>query len=230
MNRIIALIIVALSLGQCAVGDYARQTGLGGNLYLVNRQFPLAQDYEPEDLVKPDVLCAYQTTRIRKAAAVALQEMFDAAKKDGYRLMVVSGYRSYATQKTILSKKITSLKSKDKAMLMVASPGTSEHQLGLAIDIGRKAKQGLNEAFGSTAEGKWLRENCARFGFIIRYKKEWTDITGYMYEPWHIRYVGKEHAQAITKLDIPLEHYVAVLRGRILGDYLLGNDAKSIVR
>ena len=101
---------------------------------------------------------------------------------------------------------------KTKALLLVAPPGASEHQLGLAMDLGSKKNTSLTESFFDTAEGKWVAENCHRFGFIIRYKEEWTDITGYAYEPWHVRYVGPEHAARIHELDIPFETYVAQLR------------------
>ena len=97
-------------------------------------------------------------------------------------------------------------------MLLVAPPGSSEHQLGLAMDLGCKRNSSLTESFGNTDEGAWVRENCARFGFIIRYKAEWTETTGYSYEPWHVRYVGEEHAQRIAEMDIPLEDYTAQLR------------------
>ena len=101
---------------------------------------------------------------------------------------------------------------KKAASLLVAPPGASEHQLGLAMDLGCKKNTSLTESFVNTEEGKWVAENCWRFGYIIRYKEEWTDVTGYAYEPWHVRYVGKEHAERIYQLDIPLEYYVAQLR------------------
>ena len=94
----------------------------------------------------------------------------------------------------------------------MADPGASEHQLGLAMDVKNRPDMSLNAAFGKTKEGLWLAENAWRFGFIIRYKAEWTDVTTYAYEPWHIRYVGKEHAAILQELDIPLEYYVEMLR------------------
>ena len=80
------------------------------------------------------------------------------------------------------------------------------------MDLGCKRNSSLTESFGNTDEGAWVRENCARFGFIIRYKAEWTETTGYSYEPWHVRYVGEEHAQRIAEMDIPLEDYITQLR------------------
>ena len=94
----------------------------------------------------------------------------------------------------------------------VAVPGASEHQLGLAMDVNRVNAAGLKASFGKTKEGIWLAENCWRFGFILRYQQEWEDVTGYGYEPWHIRYVGAEHALRIRELNIPFEEYIEALR------------------
>jgi len=102
----------------------------------------------------------------------------------------------------------------------VAPPGASEHQLGLAMDLGRKGKTNLNAAFGSSEEGAWVRDHAHEFGFIIRYKADWSDITGYADEPWHIRYVGRDHAGRIHELDIPLEHYIEQLRLAYFGEYI----------
>ena len=95
-------------------------------------------------------------------------------------------------------------------------PGTSEHQLGLAMDISKKNSSQLNTAFAETEEGQWVAANAHRFGFIVRYLKEYEDVTGYMYEPWHVRYVGKEQAQAIYESGVPMETYMT---GYKLGVY-----------
>ena len=84
--------------------------------------------------------------------------------------------------------------------------------MGLAMDLGCKGALHLTEKFGALPEGVWVAENCHRFGFIIRYKAEWEAITGYKYEPWHIRYVGKEHARRIRDMDLPFETYVSLLQ------------------
>lgn len=221
MARLISLLIALLSLGQTTLDAYVAQTNLGGNLFLVNRIYALDSEYAPEDLVHPAVLSANARITMRAEAAHALEEMFAAAEKErGYRLMAVSGYRSYQTQATIYKRKLSAVKKEQEAQLYVALPGTSEHQLGLAMDLGRKSKQNLRESFGSTDEGKWVAENAHRFGFIVRYQKEWTDITGYAYEPWHVRYVGKEHAQRIFEQHIPLETYVEQLQQAAFGNYL----------
>ena len=138
--------------------------------------------------------------------------MFQAAKDEmGYTLVAVSGYRSYGQQSAIFERKVKNV-GKKAALLLVAPPGCSEHQLGLAMDLGCKRNTSLTESFINTPEGAWVAENAHRFGYIIRYKEEWTEITGYSYEPWHVRYVGKEHARRIHALDIPLEYYIAQLQ------------------
>ena len=204
--------LTLLSLGQAAVDSYVSETSLGGNLFLVNRDYAITADYVPNDLVKPNVLGGSDSTMLRAEAAAALEEMFAAAlEEEGYQLVAVSGYRSYGKQAAIHSQKVRSV-GKKEALRVSAPAGCSEHQLGLAMDVGRKRNTSLNKSFGDSPEGKWVAENAHRFGFIIRYKAEWEEVTGYMYEPWHIRYVGKEHAARIYELDIPFEYYVAQLR------------------
>lgn len=227
MARLISLLIALLSLGQATLNAYIAETNLGGNLFLVNRTYALDSEYVPDDLVHPNVLSANARITMRREAAQALEEMFAAAEKEkGYRLMAVSGYRSYQTQANIYKRKLSTVKNVKDAQLYVALPGTSEHQLGLAMDLGRKSKQNLRESFGVTDEGKWVAENAHRFGFIIRYLKEWTAITGYAYEPWHVRYVGKEHSARLFELHIPLETYVEQLQQAAFGHYLPKGEGK----
>ena len=204
--------MMLLSLGQDVIGQYADEMSLGGNLFLVNRDYALASDYVPNDLTRPDVQMTSSNIKMRSEAAAALEEMFQAAKDEmGYTLVAVSGYRSYGQQSAIFERKVKNV-GKKAALLLVAPPGCSEHQLGLAMDLGCKRNTSLTESFINTPEGAWVAENAHRFGYIIRYKEEWTEITGYSYEPWHVRYVGKEHAQRIHALDIPLEYYIAQLQ------------------
>ena len=171
----------------------------------------------PVTLVKPDV----QPTReavseniyMRPEAAAALEDLFEAAAQDGITLYATSGYRSYSTQKAIFERKLERMDEK-QANASVAKPGYSEHQTGLAMDIeGETTKgTGLTEAFGESPEGIWTAEHCAENGFIIRYPKEKTNITGYIYEPWHLRYVGKEAAAEITELGVTFEEYILAVR------------------
>lgn len=211
LSKLLALLMAFLSMGQSALNSYMDQLSLGGNLFLANRDYLIAADYVPDDLVTPNVRRGGSSVQMRKEAAAALEELFKAAKdEENYTLLAISGYRSYQTQASIFNRKVKNV-GREKAMLLVALPGASEHQLGLAMDVGCKRSTGLTGSFGKTPEGKWLAENCYRFGFILRYKAEWTETTGYAYEPWHIRYVGTEHAARIKELDIPFEDYIAVL-------------------
>lgn len=210
--RLLALFLALMNLGQGTIDRYEDQMSLGGYLFLVNRDYVLSSDYQPDDLVKPDVRCTYSNITMREEAAHALERMFQAAQaEEGYTLIAVSGFRSYGQQSAIFERKVKNV-GKKNAMLLVAPPGASEHQLGLAMDLGTPQNQKLNEAFGDTKAGQWVRDNCHRFGFIIRYKDEWTEITGYADEPWHVRYVGVEHAERIHELNIPLEYYIETLR------------------
>ncbi len=140
------------------------------------------------------------------------QEMIDAAKADGINLTVLSGYRSYQYQENLFAGYVEEM-GHDEAAGLSAIPGTSEHQTGLAVDFGAADYTcTLEECYESTPEGKWLMENAHNYGFILRYQKGKESITGYNYEPWHYRYVGKDLATKIYK-DNPketLEEYLGI--------------------
>jgi len=181
-------------------------------LVLVNKRRNLPADYKPSDLVVPNVRFSFkeklEKRYLRKEAALALEELFNEAEKEGIILYAVSGYRSYNTQKTLFENKVKKV-GFEAANLLVAYPGQSEHQTGLAMDVScQSVGFTLEEDFGQTTEGIWLSENAHKFGFIIRYGKDTTNITGYSYEPWHIRYVGKDAAKEIYDLNITLEEYL----------------------
>ena len=171
----------------------------------------------PVTLVKPDVQPtkeAYsENIYMQPEAAAALEELFDGAAQEGLTLYATSGYRSYSTQKAIYQRKVEATSEK-VASEVVAKPGYSEHQTGLAMDVEGETTKGIGlvEAFGESPEGIWLAEHCHEYGFIIRYPKDKTHITGYIYEPWHIRYVGKEAASEITEMGVTFEEYIAQLR------------------
>lgn len=208
----LSLLAVFMGLGQATLHAYVQQTNLGGMLFLVNREYALARAYEPEDLVKVNVLSPSGVQMMRGEAAAALEDMFHAALEEDLHLAARSGYRSYNRQRAIWRRKLAASGSVDLAQLYVAPPGTSEHQLGLAMDVSTRKNGSLSSRFGETDEGKWVAANAHKYGFIIRYLDEWTDITGYAYEPWHLRYVGKEHAERIHADPMPLETYHAQLR------------------
>lgn len=181
-------------------------------ILLVNKQHPLESDYKPTDLVVPDVKFSFsgedQKKQLRREAAEAIERLFAAAKKDGIELRAVSGYRSYARQKSIFENNART-KGEEEANRTSARPGESEHQTGLAMDVSAASvNYALEEVFGETVEGIWLAEHAQEYGFIIRYPKEKEDITGYKYEPWHLRYVGEDIAQFVTEQGLTLEEYL----------------------
>ena len=173
----------------------------------------LPDSYVPEDLVTlsevPTVLENPEVNQMRNAAYEALKELFKAAQdEEGYELYARSGYRSYNTQTSLYSSYVESY-GKEAADKYSAKPGQSEHQTGLSIDITCEALNfRLDDTFGETKEGKWVAENAHRFGYIIRYPKDKEDITGYMYEPWHIRYLGTELAGKVFESGLTLEEYL----------------------
>lgn len=181
---------------------------------LVNKQRALPSGYKPADLVQPDVPFSSwgkdEKKLMRKEAAQALEQLFAAAKKQGIELVAVSGYRSYERQQATYESALRR-KGKESTAKYNAVPGHSEHQTGLAMDVSaRSVGLRLVESFAATAEGRWLADHAHEFGFIIRYAKGKEDVTGYGYEPWHIRYVGKEIAQEIKSRGIVLEEYYSV--------------------
>ena len=139
-----------------------------------------------------------------KEAKEALKKLQAAAKEVGYSIPLKSGYRDYYYQRDVYDSYKTK-KGQEYADARAARPGHSEHQTGLAFDVGLGSIQ-----YGILPEGIWLRENCAKFGFIIRYPQYKEAITGYGYEPWHIRYVGVEAATEIMEKNITLEEYLGV--------------------
>lgn len=213
MKRIFSLILgCMLAFSSMLSSAWAASFDDAGMLRLVNREEKITKKYVPEDLVKPNVPTNKKSQQeeiyMRAEAAEALEKMFAAAKEEeGYTLLAVSGYRAFGLQQVMFNNKVAAVGSKEKAWRKVAPAGASEHQLGLAMDIVCDSFRLLNSGFGETEEGKWLYANCHRFGFIVRYLKEWDDITGYAAEPWHFRYLGVAHASAVQWLNIPYEHY-----------------------
>ena len=180
---------------------------------LVNKKNNLSSTYVPEDLVKlegiPTVLENPEINQLREPAYLALKELFQAAADEkSYELHARSGYRSYGTQRDLYNSYVKN-HGQAAADKYSAKPGQSEHQTGLAMDITCAAMNfQLDDTFGDTDEGKWVAENAHRFGFIVRYPKDKEDITGYFYEPWHIRYLGVELATKVYESGLTLEEYI----------------------
>ena len=179
-------------------------------LILIKNGFVLPKDYEPKDLAEPNIPIASDTEnkKLRKEAAEALEQMYQDSLKKDYHLVLNSGYRSYESQTKIYDEYF---KKYDKitAAGLVAKPGSSEHQLGLGIDLTSQSvidKERL--VFGDTEEYKWVVKNAYKYGFILRYPKNQSSLTGTANEPWHFRYVGKKAAKIIYDNDWTLEDYI----------------------
>lgn len=180
-------------------------------IILVNKEYELDEDYAPDDLVTvnvPTVLKNPEVNQLREVAADALKIMFDKAENSGVYLHARSGYRSYQTQ-VQLFQNYSNSHGEEAANRYSARPGQSEHQTGLVMDVtSESVNYQLQESFGETKEGKWLKEHAHEFGFIIRYPKDGEDITGYIYEPWHIRYLGIEMATKVYECGLTYEEYI----------------------
>ena len=178
---------------------------------VVNKGQLLPSSYVPADLVVPNVSLnesfESDNMHLRQEPATALEKMTQAATTEGLELMLVSGYRSYGTQQSVYGGYVAS-QGKAYADTTSAQPGYSEHQTGLAADLGvQSGKCQLEACFGDMAEGKWLAVNAYKYGFIIRYQRDESALTGYAYEPWHMRYVGTDLAAEINKSSQTLEQF-----------------------
>ena len=173
---------------------------------IVDKRFPLnPRSYVPPDLVSVPVPHT-NAPQLRRVAASAVVRMFAAARRAGLDLASNSAYRSFDSQTTVYGEDRRA-NGQAAADTLTARPGYSEHQTGLAIDIGAvSGRCSLSACFASTPEGRWLARNAWRFGFALRYPKGYTGITGYDFEPWHYRYVGEPlaaelHASGTATLE-----------------------------
>lgn len=177
-----------------------------GNLILVNKYYKLDSNYVPSDLVTID--SKYGVSRqMQKEAYEAFIKMFEAARKEGLHFYAVSPYRSYSYQQQLYNNYVNS-DGKKNADTYSARPGYSEHQTGLAIDVMASGTSTLND-FGNTKEYTWLCKNAHKYGFILRYPKGKEDITGYIYEPWHYRYLGINVATKVYESGLTYDEYYA---------------------
>lgn len=173
-------------------------------LLLVNKYYVLDENYIPSDMIS---ISPYGSVKMVRTAALAFIELCDQAKEDGYTIMGISGYRSYQTQKNLYNRYL----QKDPQNVVdtySARAGHSEHQSGLAIDVSSNNADILT--FEMSSSFKWMKENAHRYGYILRYQKGKEDITGYKYEPWHYRYVGKEIATLLHQTGMTYDEYVAI--------------------
>lgn len=158
-------------------------------ILIVNKTYPLPKTYAP----------GWETE-----ATPHLWEMIRDAESEGIKLWMTSGYRSWYDQQYIYNGYVAE-DGQEAADRYSARPGHSEHQTGLAYDL-----NDLSHDFGDTPEGKWVAENCHKYGFIVRYPKEKESITGYIYEPWHIRYLGVEKATEVYESGLCLEEFLGI--------------------
>lgn len=168
-----------------------------GGVLIVNKKYSIPSDFGAELITDDEI----GTGLIRDEAYDALCEMREAS---GYTMSIVSGFRSYRTQTAIYNRNVANY-GEEEANSWSAKPGESEHQTGLAIDI-----TSLEQSYGDTEEGRWLAENCHKFGFIIRFREEKEQVTGYIYEPWHVRYLGKSTARLVHDSGLALEEFLGV--------------------
>ena len=219
LEQLRSLAAAGVMMVSTSLNEAAPQNDVSGLLFLQNRQWRASSAYIPEVRLTD---MQGKVREMRDDAAAALERMAaDCKAETGEIIVSVSGYRSYQTQATIYQRKKENVGVK-KADQYVARAGASEHQLGLAMDLGWKDYQGTSEKFVRSKAGKWTTENCWKYGFILRYQAGWEDITGYNQEEWHFRYVGEEHAKAIYENQMPLETYLILLRQEVLMDIVLG--------
>lgn len=184
-------------------------------LILANKNSPLPEDYSPELVTLADSSLQMQTE-----AAAAFDEMRQAANATGLHLMACSTYRSVERQTELyeaevqkwIDKGYADADAREKAATVVMIPGCSEHNTGLAVDVGSVTNQRVEQDFENEPEFDWLQEHAAEYGFILRYPSDKQAITGVSYEPWHYRYVGVENAKAIKESGLCLEEYLGLLQ------------------
>ena len=219
LEKLFAILAASTTLLTSSMNVAIPDNNINGNLMLVNNQRMISKAYIPE-VRKVAVYGMSQS--MREEAAIALEALFEQASKEGIMLSSVSGYRSYTSQNTIYSRKVDSYGQKH-ADLYSAKPGTSEHQLGLVMDVSKKESSSLHPSFADTPQGIWIAENAHEFGFIIRYLKGYEEVTGIQYEPWHLRYVGNPYATAIYTSKLPMELFFNDYRLQIY-EYLINTN------
>lgn len=173
---------------------------------LVNKHNYLKEDYVPENLKNLSSTYALSNMKMVEEAANAFESLSKDASKENYKIIAMSTYRSYEYQVDLYNKYVKS-DGKDAADTYSGRPGNSEHQTGLAVDVYNQTETYTN--FEKTKEYNWMQENAYKYGFILRFPKDKENETGYEFESWHYRYVGKDIAKYIHKHNITLEEYIA---------------------
>ena len=182
-------------------------------LVLVNKWNPMEEGYVPE------LTSVGSGHKVDSRIADSLKEMIAGAKEAGYYIYILSSYRDMDKQVSLFEAEVKEWEyeglereeAEEKAGTIVAYPGTSEHHLGLAVDLVSSEHVRLDQDAEKTKGYQWLVKHCHEYGFILRYPNNTTDVTGIIYEPWHFRYVGEEAAAAIMEAGITLEEYLSQL-------------------
>lgn len=181
-----------------------------GDAIIVNKYYRLDNSYSPDDLVTVPMDYAWGeegSIVVRKVAYEAFLNMWQGAKEAGHYLMISSAYRSYQEQEIVYNN-YKNTYGEDYANKIAAVPGYSEHQTGLAIDVFTKTNSN-RKTFKDSEAAKWLADNAYKYGFILRYPEDKVKYTGYDYESWHFRYVGKDIAKEVFDKDITFDEYYA---------------------
>ncbi len=208
---------------------------------MINKSMFLDEDFTPKNLVKMKSIKLDKdgnntnggvrqvdgTWQLRKECADALVQLCDAARAEGHELYLKSGYRSYYKQAVMYENRVKKYGYDDG---WVTKPGASDHQTGLGCDVVPKkwTDRGMNEDMAKEPETQWMAENCARFGFILRYPADKEDITKINYEPWHLRYVGVPAATYIMDNGLCLEEFYDQLMTAIDGFIAAGGDESLV--
>lgn len=217
-RRAILKLLVIVILGMCTTNYLINKLHMKSEGYffindydrvVVNKSYVLTSNYKPKDLVSVKINFLPEVTEEERymtaESAKAVEEMVDAASKDAIYLYGLSGYRSYETQKNLYEYNVET-QGKSYSDKYVAKPGASEHQLGEAMDLATSS----GWIYEGCPEANWIANNAYKYGFIVRYEAGKEDITGYNYEPWHVRYVGNEMAEKIYNDGITLEEFAEI--------------------
>lgn len=201
-----------------------------GFLTVNNRERLLDEDFEePEDLVRLTVKCTSSSAvLLRQTAGDALTRMFNVAKRQGIDLYANSGYRNFTLQKTMYRNRLERLGEDDG---VVAYPGACDNQTGLGVDVVSKEWIGkqVDETFAQSAEAQWMADNCWKYGFIIRYPQDKTEITLESYQPWHLRYVGRNVAGYMHDKNYCLEEFDAEWQAALAEFLKAGGDVEKTI-
>lgn len=208
-KKCFTILILLFLLKGDTIMDFYEQIKMVKNptniLVLVNKNHKLDKSYIPPDLYAIDIQYANEDQHVRKEVKRAFEALSKDAKELGYRIVASSTYRSYTYQETLYNYYVDK-KGLQYADSCSARKGHSEHQTGLSIDVEGSGKD--YDFFEKDPEFPWMRDNAYKYGFILRYPKEKSNITGFKYEPWHYRYVGKKVAREVFIEEITLEEYI----------------------